>query len=130
MPGNFNGTIDAEVHDDDLLVSADPVTADEDRRAEHVRRDGLLAALEGDHRSVVRDARGEAEGDRVGGVRDPRLTQRTSAPSAFSPWQSRLPPFGQSLDPVRRLTMGATIRSNPQLSGSSLDARGRRRAYG
>ena len=118
------------MHDDDLLVSADPMTADEDPRTEQVRRDGLLAALEGDHRGVVRDARGEAEGDRVGGVRDPRLTQRTSVPSAFSLWQSRLPPFGQSLDSVRRLTMGFAIRGYFHLGGFGLNARGRKVAYG
>ena len=67
------------VDDDDLLVGPGAVGADEHPGSEQVGRDGVLAVFEGDHRGVLRNGAGQAERDRVGGVRDPVQPGASSA---------------------------------------------------
>jgi len=52
VAGDLNRALGAVVDDDNLLVWADAVGADDDAGAELVRRNGGLAALEGNHRGI------------------------------------------------------------------------------
>jgi hypothetical protein len=70
VTGDLDGSVRADVGDDDLFVGAAAVGADPHRLPAQGVGDGVLAGLEGHHRRVRRHDPSHAERDGVRGLRD------------------------------------------------------------